>query len=144
MIRVCHAFLSVHCCLVVSYWERAGLLALLYVLFYCIFVTFPCGVLGQVWYLYRFLIFASLLILLRMCDTYQLVYFKDYLIDFTDKTFYVENCTTVLPAKSDSDHMFCLQSYQGLIINRSLVYPQDRINTQVVYRFALAQEECTS
>ena len=30
--------------------------------------------------------------------------------------------TTVLPAKSDGDVMFCLQSYQGLIIGRSLVY----------------------
>ena len=30
--------------------------------------------------------------------------------------------TTVLPAKSDSDFMFCLQSYQGLIIDISLVY----------------------
>ena len=30
--------------------------------------------------------------------------------------------STVLPAKSDSDVMFCLQSYQRLIINRSLVY----------------------
>ena len=30
--------------------------------------------------------------------------------------------STVLPAKSDSDVMLCLQSYQGLIINRSLVY----------------------
>ena len=29
---------------------------------------------------------------------------------------------TVLPAKSDSDIMFCLQSYQGFIIARSLVY----------------------
>ena len=29
---------------------------------------------------------------------------------------------TVLPAKSDSDAMFCLQSYQGQRINRSLVY----------------------
>ena len=29
---------------------------------------------------------------------------------------------TVLPAKSDSDIMFWLQSYQGLIINISLVY----------------------
>ena len=29
---------------------------------------------------------------------------------------------TVLPAKSDSDIMFCLQSYQGLIIDRSHVY----------------------
>ena len=48
---------------------------------------------------------------------------------------------TVLPAKSDSDVMFCLQSNQGLIIDTSLVYqsyPQDMINTQVIYRFALA------
>ena len=29
---------------------------------------------------------------------------------------------TVLPAKSDSDVMFCLHSYQGLIIDISLVY----------------------
>ena len=29
---------------------------------------------------------------------------------------------TVLPAKSESDVMFCLQSYQGLIIDRSLMY----------------------
>ena len=68
--------------------------------------------------------------------------------------FYVEFCLhkmirtfTVLPAKSDSDIMFCLQSYQGLRIDRSLVYqsyPQDRINTQVIYRFVLAQVECTS
>ena len=28
----------------------------------------------------------------------------------------------VLPAKSDSEVTFCLQSSQGLIINRSLVY----------------------
>ena len=29
---------------------------------------------------------------------------------------------TVLPAKSDSDFMISLQSYQGLIVDRSLVY----------------------
>ena len=29
---------------------------------------------------------------------------------------------TVLPAKSDSDVMFCLQNYQGLIFNRSRFY----------------------
>ena len=53
----------------------------------------------------------------------------------------------MLPAKSDSDFMFCLQSYQGLLIDRSLVflsYPQDRINTQVIYRFALAQVKFNS
>ena len=43
---VCHAFASVHCCLVVTCWERADLLALV-----CVFVTFPCGILGQLWYL---------------------------------------------------------------------------------------------
>ena len=30
--------------------------------------------------------------------------------------------SNVLPVKSDSDVMFCLQSHQGLIIDRSLVY----------------------
>ena len=50
MFGVCHVFLSVHCSLVVTCYERADLLALLCVMFYCVFVTFPCGVLGQVWY----------------------------------------------------------------------------------------------
>ena len=53
---------------------------------------------------------------------------------------------TVLPAKSDSDFKFCLQNYQGLIIERLRVYlsyPPDRINTQVIYRFALTQVKCT-
>ena len=39
---------------------------------------------------------------------------------------------SVLLPKSDSDVMFCLQSFQGLIIDRSIAYesyPQDRINT---------------
>ena len=51
MFRVCHAFLCVHCSLVVTCWERAHVLAHLCVMFYCGFVTFPDGVLGQVWYL---------------------------------------------------------------------------------------------
>ena len=44
--RVCHAVLSVHCSLVVTCLERAGLLALLYVMFSYVFVTFPSGILG--------------------------------------------------------------------------------------------------
>ena len=47
---VSHAFASVHCCLVVTCWERADLLAPVGDV-YCISVTFPCGILGQVWYL---------------------------------------------------------------------------------------------
>ena len=78
---------------------------------------------------------------------------------------------TVLPAKSESDITFCLQSYQGLIIvrlektqtitapskrgslqvsvyqdriNTQVIYPVDRINTQLIYQFGLAQMECSS
>ena len=46
---VCHAFASVHCCLVATRRETADILALFYV--YCDFVTFPFGFLGHVWYL---------------------------------------------------------------------------------------------
>ena len=46
----------------------------------------------------------------------------------------VSNCLstifTVLPAKSDSYVMVCLHSYQGLRIDRSLMYS---INAQVIY-----------
>ena len=48
---VCHAVLPVHCNLVVICWERADLLALLYVMFSCASVTFPIGVLCHMWYL---------------------------------------------------------------------------------------------
>ena len=51
MDHLCYLYLvfffePVLCCIVV------GLTAwLLFVPFYCVFVTFPCGILGQVWYL---------------------------------------------------------------------------------------------
>ena len=48
---VCHAVLSVHCSLVVICWEMIGLFALFCLVFSCGFVTFPRGVLGQVWHL---------------------------------------------------------------------------------------------
>ena len=44
-------FLSVHCSLIAACWEKDNLMALLYVMFSCVFVTFPCGVLGKVWFL---------------------------------------------------------------------------------------------
>ena len=53
------------CLYIAALWspagKRASLLALLYVMFSCAFVTFPCGVLGQMRYLCRFLIFAFFL-----------------------------------------------------------------------------------
>ena len=39
------------CLFIATCWERAYLLALLYVIFLVRFDTFPCGVLGQVWYM---------------------------------------------------------------------------------------------
>ena len=48
---VCHAYASVNCCLVVTFRRvRADLLALVCNVYFD-FVTFPCGILGQVWYL---------------------------------------------------------------------------------------------
>ena len=43
---------------------------------------------------------------------------------------------TVLPVKSDSDFMFCLQNYHGLRIDRSHVYTSDlsiRFSSSEVY-----------
>ena len=48
---VFYTLLSVPCGLVVTCWERDDLLALLCVMISCVFVTFPCGILGRVWYL---------------------------------------------------------------------------------------------
>ena len=64
MFHVCYVFLSVYCSHVVTCWERADLFSLLCVVFSCVFVNFPCGVLGHVWYLIlSILIFPFLLIL---------------------------------------------------------------------------------
>ena len=46
-----YTVLSVQLSLVITCWERTDLLALLCVVFPCVFVTFPYGVSGQVWYL---------------------------------------------------------------------------------------------
>ena len=48
---LCYTVVSVHSSLVITCWEKAGLLAHLCVMFSCVFVTFPCGIPSQVWYL---------------------------------------------------------------------------------------------
>ena len=57
------------------------------------------------------LIFTTVYSTLILCITIFLILCKT-----------VADHTTVLPAKSDSDFMFCLQSYHGPILDRSLVY----------------------
>ena len=54
MSYVCRAFVSVHCCLVVTCLERADHLAFV-VMSNCDFVTFQCGILGQVCHLIVFI-----------------------------------------------------------------------------------------
>ena len=46
-------FVMLSCLFIVALWPPAwkGLTSWLYVTFSCVFVTFPCGVLGLVWYL---------------------------------------------------------------------------------------------
>ena len=75
MFCVCHAFLSVHCKLVVTCWERANLLALLYVCFR-VFLSLShvvswvsCGN-----WLYRFLIFSFLLTFLASRDLVMVIW----------------------------------------------------------------------
>ena len=69
---VSHAFASVHCCLVVTCWERADFLALVGDV-YCIFVTFPCSILGQVWYS-----IVSFPDLCRLSYFFKINFFKNY------------------------------------------------------------------
>ena len=64
---LCHTVMSVSCCLVVTGWERSDLLALLYAMLSCVFVTFPYRIPGQVWYL----IVAILDLCLLPCFYYQ-------------------------------------------------------------------------
>ena len=69
MSGVCHSFASVHCCLVVTCWERVDPLARVCDVQLC-FVTFPFGILVQVWYL-----IVSIPDLFRLSYFYYYVYF---------------------------------------------------------------------
>ena len=76
VVNVCYAVLSVPCSLVVIDWERADLLALLYVMFSCVFVTFTYGILGQVWYL--IISIPDICLLLYFYSSNVLNYFKKH------------------------------------------------------------------
>ena len=98
------AFVILFCLFLAALWSPAGIGLtswLLFVMFSCAFF----GVLGQVWCL-----------IVSIPDLCLLLYF--YLCSIVDQW----HVFTVLPVKSDSDIIFCLQNYRGLIIERSLVY----------------------
>ena len=59
---LCLVFVMLSRLFITAVWSPAGkglTSWLSFVMFNCDYVTFPCGILGQMWYLiYRFLIFA--------------------------------------------------------------------------------------
>ena len=77
---LCLVFVMLLLLLVAAFWSpaRKGLTSwLLFMMFNCVFVTFPCGILGQVWYLF-----------VSFPDLCHLSYFKEQ--------FYLEDLTRVL------------------------------------------------
>ena len=51
---LCLVFVMLSCLFIAAMWSPAGkglTSWLSFVMFKCVFVTFPCGILGQVWYL---------------------------------------------------------------------------------------------
>ena len=51
---LCLVFVMLSCLFIAALWTPAGkglTLGCCFVMLICVFVTFPCGILGQVWYL---------------------------------------------------------------------------------------------
>ena len=51
---LCLVFVMLSCLFIAALWSPAGKELtswFLFVMFNCVFVTFPCGILGQMWYL---------------------------------------------------------------------------------------------
>ena len=71
--------MSVSLSLEATCYERVDLLALLYVMFTCIFVTFPYGVLGQVWFLIASI--SDLLLLSYFVVSYKRKYVHEVLVN---------------------------------------------------------------
>ena len=61
-------------------------------------------------------------ILHRQDKTLSLFAYQTTDLENKEHTTVCKGDAIVLPAKSDSDVMFCLQSYPGLMIDKSLVY----------------------
>ena len=79
---VSHTVTYFPCSRVVTCWGRTDDFALFYVMFSCVFVTFPYGVLGQVWYL-----------IVSILDICLLLYFVTSNKTETDKAFCVWDIT---------------------------------------------------
>ena len=100
---LCNIVLSVSCSLVVTCWD---FLDLLYVMFSCVFVTFPYGILGQVLYLIIsipdlcLLTFISTKLLLMVCKILKLFQMGYMTFDSRIKGTYTYNLSSVHDANS--------------------------------------------
>ena len=93
------------CGLVVTCWERAGLLAHLCVMFPCVIVTFPYGVLGQVWYL-----------IVSIPDICLLSYFNSNFLSSEIETRKTVIVTTLFPCRS-------YEHWCSIIVDQTMFQP---------------------
>ena len=109
--HVFHAFVSVQYSLLPCGHLLGKAFWLLFAMFNCVFVTFPSGILGQVWYLIVFLIFSVCLTLAHwryqneLCDT------KSQLFKHLEQFL----------CKTDKNYTFCLGSNVHALSLRSIV-----------------------
>ena len=85
---------------IAALWPRAGkglTSWLSFVMFNCIFVTFPCGILGQVWYL-----------IVSIPDLCRLSYF----VSITSKKFMIIEKYQMMDLYSRLNEDFCRNQYE--------------------------------
>ena len=119
MFDVFHSVLTVHCSLVLTCWERAGPLALLWAVFSCVFVTFPCGVLGQVWY---FIVLIPDICLLPYFDSVirMFYHFTKEITTYCCQYLILSSSHFNKSAKSDIFHCIPLSNHLLICYNRCL------------------------
>ena len=90
--------------------ERPGILALLYVMFSCVYVTFTYGVLGQVWYFIPDLCFIP-----TLCrSSYTIIWIRKMRADCFALSVFLMSC--------DSRCSFAHPEYPGLeVIKREFI-----------------------
>ena len=77
---LCLVFVMLSRLFIAALWSPAGKGLISwhsFVMFNCVFVTFPCGILGQVWYLIVSIIIPDLYLSVSIPDLCHLFYFFD-------------------------------------------------------------------
>ena len=141
---VCPAFASAY---IAALWSPAGkglTSWLLFVMFNCVFVTFPCGILGQVWYLIvsipdlcrlsYFVLFEKTDILVHKLFEYRILFIKipfrnGILETDDDNSCHVKPGPKVIKLSSCSTQL----SLKFQLLKESNLYFCSCLNTQMLY-----------